>query len=104
MKTNYSTRYAASPQDVKNYDTSRIREEFLIDNLMEKDVVNLVYTHYDRFIAGSAVPTKSTLLIFSLPTNGEKFLQPLAANASSKEAKLSSTKPLLVTLMFPTLY
>ena len=75
MKTNYSTRYAASPQDVKNYDTSRIREEFLIDNLMEKDVVNLVYTHYDRFIAGSAVPTKSTLKLEAIDAlKSENFL------------------------------
>lgn len=61
MNTNYQTRYAASPQDVKSYDTSRLREEFLIDNLMESDKINLTYTHYDRYIAGSAVPTKSPL-------------------------------------------
>ena len=65
MKTNYSTRYAASPQDVKTYDTARIREEFLIDNLMEKNVINLTYSHYDRFITGSAVPTNSILKLES---------------------------------------
>ena len=75
MKTNYSTRYAASPQDVKNYDTTRIREEFLIDNLMKYDVINLVYTHYDRFIAGSAVPTKSSLKLETLDAlKSENFL------------------------------
>ncbi|MFD1616288.1 5-dehydro-4-deoxy-D-glucuronate isomerase [Gelatiniphilus marinus] len=61
MKTHYSTRYAASPQDVKSYDTSRLRDEFLIDNLMEADKINLVYSHYDRFIAGSAAPTNTPL-------------------------------------------
>lgn len=75
MKTNYSTRYAASPQDVKNYDTTRIREEFLIDNLMKHDVINLVYTHYDRYIAGSAVPTKSSLKLETLDAlKSENFL------------------------------
>ena len=37
MSTNYGTRYAASPTDVKSYDTSRLRKEFLIDNLMVKN-------------------------------------------------------------------
>ena len=61
MKTNYEVRYAASPQDVKSYDTTRLRDEFLIDNLMSPDEVNLVYSHYDRFISGSAVPVKEVL-------------------------------------------
>lgn len=75
MKTNYNSRYAASPQDVKKYDTTRIREEFLIDNLMEKDKVNLIYTHYDRFIVGSAVPTKSTLKLETIDAlKSENFL------------------------------
>jgi len=61
MNTHYTTRYAASPQDVKSYDTSRLREEFLIQNLMEVDKINLTYSHYDRFITGSAVPTNTPL-------------------------------------------
>ena len=75
MKTNYSTRYAASPKDVKTYDTAAIREEFLIDNLMEKDVINLTYSHYDRFITGSAVPTNSSLKLESIDAlKAENFL------------------------------
>lgn len=75
MKTNYSTRYAASPKDVKNYDTSRIREEFLIDNLMVTNTINLVYSHYDRFITGSAVPTKTPLKLESIDAlKSENFL------------------------------
>ncbi|MCM4154840.1 5-dehydro-4-deoxy-D-glucuronate isomerase [Gramella sp. AN32] len=52
----FETRYASSPQTVKKYDTSQLREEFLINNLMEQAKINLVHTHYDRYIAGSAVP------------------------------------------------
>ena len=75
MKTNYSTRYAASPKDVKTYDTARIREEFLIGNLMKKDVINLTYSHYDRFITGSAVPTKSSLKLETIDVlKSENFL------------------------------
>lgn len=76
MKNNYEVRYAASPQDVKSYDTTRLRDEFLIDNLMEPDQVNLVYSHYDRFITGSAVPTSSPLKLEAIdPLKADYFLE-----------------------------
>lgn len=60
MENKYESRYAASPSDVKSYDTAKLRSEFLIENLMEADKLNLVYSHYDRFITGGVVPvTKS---------------------------------------------
>ena len=75
MKTNYTTRYAASPKDVKTYDTARIREEFLIDTLMQPNVINFVYSHYDRFITGSAVPTKTPLTLETIAVlKAENFL------------------------------
>ncbi|WP_291871135.1 5-dehydro-4-deoxy-D-glucuronate isomerase [Maribacter sp.] len=61
MKTKYEVRYASSPKDVKNYDTTRLRKDFLIDDLMTSNVINFVYSHYDRFMTGSAVPTKTPL-------------------------------------------
>lgn len=61
MITQNKVRYAYSPQDVKNHDTSQLRKEFLIDNLMALNAVNIVYSHYDRFITGSVVPAKSPL-------------------------------------------
>jgi len=76
MKTNYEVRYAASPQDVKSYDTTRLRDEFLIDNLMSPDEVNLVYSHYDRFISGSAVPVNEELKLESIdPLKADYFLE-----------------------------
>lgn len=62
MKTQYETRYASSPEAVKAYDTTKLRDEFLINNLMQEDKLVFVYTHYDRFIAGSAVPISSLKL------------------------------------------
>jgi len=56
-------RTAASPRDVKHYTTDRLREEFLIDDLFQKDVIKLVYSHIDRIITGSAVPVKKTLVL-----------------------------------------
>ncbi|MBJ2176036.1 5-dehydro-4-deoxy-D-glucuronate isomerase [Aureibaculum sp. A20] len=73
MKTQYTTRYAASPQDVKSYDTTRLREEFLIDNLMQSDKIELVYSHYDRFITGSAVPTKTPLKLETIDALKAEF-------------------------------
>ncbi|MBF8149089.1 5-dehydro-4-deoxy-D-glucuronate isomerase [Winogradskyella sp. F6397] len=76
MTTHYQTRYAASPQDVKNYDTNRLRDEFLISNVMEDDAINLVYSHYDRFITGGAVPVKNELKLESIePLKADYFLE-----------------------------
>ena len=76
MKTNYQVRYSSSPQDVKFYDTSKLREEFLISDLMMLDTIKLVYTHYDRYIVGSAVPTTNPLKLESIdPLKSDYFLQ-----------------------------
>ena len=76
MKTNYETRYASSPQGVKSYNTEQLRDEFLIDNLMKEDKIVLVYSHYDRFISGSAVPTKNPLKLETIdPLKADYFLE-----------------------------
>jgi 4-deoxy-L-threo-5-hexosulose-uronate ketol-isomerase len=54
MKT--ELRYASHPDDVKGYDTKRLREEFLIESLFVKDEISLVYSLYDRYIVGGAMP------------------------------------------------
>lgn len=69
-------RTAASPRDVKNYTTERLREEFLIDDLFQPDVIKLVYSHIDRIITGSAVPVKEVLkLTAGDELRAEYFLQ-----------------------------
>lgn len=76
MATNYQVRYAASPLDVKTYDTEKLREEFLIQALMQADTINLVYTHFDRYIAGGAVPTGSPLKLETIdPLKADFFLE-----------------------------
>lgn len=75
MSTSYETRYASSPQAVKNYDTAQLRSEFLIDNLMESGKINLTYSHYDRYIAGSAVPIQSLTLESIDPLKSSFFLE-----------------------------
>lgn len=63
MKT--ALRYAHHPQDAKAYDTTRIREEFLIETLFEPGEIILVYSMYDRFIVGGAMPGTSPLKLES---------------------------------------
>jgi len=54
--TNYSFRYSASPKDVQKYDTSELRNDFLIQDLFVKDSIQLTYSMYDRFIVGGVMP------------------------------------------------
>ncbi|HHU97432.1 MAG: hypothetical protein QM237_11430 [Bacteroidota bacterium] len=58
MNTNYQLRYAAHPADVKKYDTSRLRQDFLIEKVFTADEVNMVYSMYDRLVVGGAMPAK----------------------------------------------
>src|ERR1700712_3879261 len=55
--------HSVHPDDFKSYDTSLIRERFLIDNTVQKDEINCVYTHYDRMIVGTAHPVSQTLTL-----------------------------------------
>ncbi len=75
MATNYETRYASNPEATKQLDTNGLRKEFLISNLMEKGKINLTYTHYDRYIAGGAVPDKPLKLETIDPLKAEYFLE-----------------------------
>jgi 4-deoxy-L-threo-5-hexosulose-uronate ketol-isomerase len=56
MRTNIEVRYAAHPDDVKHWDTGRLRKEHLVQPLFADDTVTMVYSLYDRMIAGGAKP------------------------------------------------
>jgi 4-deoxy-L-threo-5-hexosulose-uronate ketol-isomerase len=75
MSTTFETRYASSPKAVKKYDTTQLRDEFLIPDLMQNGKVKWVYTHYDRYMAGGAVPSSSDLKLETIdPLKSENFL------------------------------
>ncbi|MEI6276873.1 MAG: 5-dehydro-4-deoxy-D-glucuronate isomerase [Prolixibacteraceae bacterium] len=61
MSIHFEERFASHPSDVKHYDTKQLRENFLIEKVMEADQIHLVYSHYDRYIAGGAVPVSGPL-------------------------------------------
>jgi 4-deoxy-L-threo-5-hexosulose-uronate ketol-isomerase len=73
--TKYSSRYASSPEAVKKYDTKELRNEFLIDDLMQENEIVLTYSHYDRYIAGSAVPINDLTLETIDPLKAGYFLE-----------------------------
>lgn len=50
-------RYASSNKDAKFYDTERLREEYLIQDLFTPNNIRLVYYHFDRIIVGGICPT-----------------------------------------------
>jgi 4-deoxy-L-threo-5-hexosulose-uronate ketol-isomerase len=75
MKTVYELRYASHPQDAKNYDTSRLRKEYLIETLFAEDEVNMVYSMYDRLIVGGAFPVSEKLRLEAIdPIKAPVFL------------------------------
>ncbi len=54
-------RYAGHPEDVRHYDTTRIRKEFLIEKVFIRDEIFFVYSLYDRFMVGGAMPVTKRL-------------------------------------------
>jgi len=74
MSVIFEERFASHPMDVKKYDTTQLREHFLIEKIMEADKIHLVYSHYDRFISGGAVPSCGPLELKTIdPLKSEYF-------------------------------
>ena len=72
-EVNYKVQVACHPEDFKTYDTSKIRERFVMEKVMSPDEINLTYTMYDRLVYGGAMPVNKALDL-------ESFLELKAAN------------------------
>ncbi len=59
----YELRYASHPEDAKSYDTTRLRREFLIETVFTADDINWVYSLYDRYMVGGAMPASKNLTL-----------------------------------------
>jgi len=76
MKTNFQVRYSSHPSDVKQYDTAKLREHFLVSNLFVPEESNLVYSHFDRLIVGGIMPVSEHVTLESIPPlRSEYFLE-----------------------------
>ena len=60
---NYTIQIACHPDDVKHYDTERLRGSFLMEKVMSPDEINLTYTLYDRLIYGGVMPVTEVLVL-----------------------------------------
>lgn len=56
-------RFANSPAETKQMTTEQLRQNFLVENLMQADKLTLVYSHYDRVIIGGVKPVASTVVL-----------------------------------------
>jgi len=76
MSVHYDLRWAVHPADFRHFDTNRIRQEFLIPDIMKKDGIQLVYSMYDRLIVGGAVPGNKPLILETIdPLKSPFFLR-----------------------------
>ena len=60
---NFTVQTATHPDDFKNFDTTKIRERFVMEKVMEPDRINVTYTMYDRLIYGGAMPVEKELTL-----------------------------------------
>ncbi|MBQ2263654.1 MAG: 5-dehydro-4-deoxy-D-glucuronate isomerase [Loktanella sp.] len=57
------TRHAIHPDHAKGMDTTALRQHFLTQDMFQQGQIRLVYTHYDRFVMGGAVPDGADLTL-----------------------------------------
>lgn len=57
------TRQAVHPDHARAMDTAALRRHFLAEGIFALGEIRLVYTHYDRFVVGAAVPDGAALVL-----------------------------------------
>ena len=60
---NFTVQTATHPDDFGNFDTTKIRERFVMEKVMEADKINVTYTMYDRLVYGGAMPVEKELTL-----------------------------------------
>lgn len=76
MTINVSNRYAVGRGEYSRFNMSEIVDNFLVGDLFQPDHVELVYTHYDRFIVGGAMPVNETVSLGTVDElRAEYFLE-----------------------------
>jgi 4-deoxy-L-threo-5-hexosulose-uronate ketol-isomerase len=69
-------RYHNSQKELSTMTTAEMRGNFLVDDLMQPGELKFVYSHYDRVIVGSAVPTEKPIVLGNYPNlRAEYFLE-----------------------------
>lgn len=69
------TRHAVHQSQAKTFDTAELRKHFLAEGLFAEREIRLVYTHYERFVLGGAVPSGGELKLGKIEeTKTDDFL------------------------------
>lgn len=66
-------RYSISPTEAKTFDTTALRDNFLIEGLFQPGKLNTVYSHVDRIIVGGITPTNEVLRLAAGKEMGVEF-------------------------------
>jgi len=56
-------RFQSSPREVKEMNTQELRDNFLVQHLMQANQIQLVYSHFDRVIVGGVMPVSNPVLL-----------------------------------------
>lgn len=65
-KIKIEKRRACNPIDAKGYDTQRLRDEFLVQDLFVADEIKICYSQYERYVVGGVFPVNETLVLESI--------------------------------------
>lgn len=69
-------RFQSSPKEVRGMNTEELLSNFLVPQLMNADVLTLVYSHYDRVIVGGVKPVEQNVILHNEPElRSDYFLQ-----------------------------
>lgn len=63
MSFSMNINYSHSPEDIQNYSTDQLRDQFLVTNLFRSGDISLTYTYNDRMIFGGVTPADEPLEI-----------------------------------------
>lgn len=75
-QTNYTMLTACHYDDVKNYDTEKLRNRFVMEKVMCPDTINFTYSLYDRIIYGGVIPVSKTVTLETIdPLKADYFLE-----------------------------
>ena len=76
MTINVSNRYAVGRGEYSRFNMGELVDNFLVGDLFQPDHIELVYTHYDRFIVGGAMPVNETVSLGTVDElRAEYFLE-----------------------------
>ena len=72
---NYKVQTARHYDDVKGYDTAKLRSSFLMEKVFAADEINVTYSMYDRMVYGGVFPVSKELTLEPfLELKAEHFL------------------------------